>query len=877
MAVSSSEFGEYQLSDLIGEGGAARVYRAVRLEPGTRQQEVALKRYHSHITADPNILAQLQEGARLWADLHHDNIVEVYDHGMVQEFFCIAIELVEGFTLRQVLQKVALHGPIPPFLAMELCREISVGLAYVHRRVDDTEGITLVHRGLHPGNVLIGREAGAIKISDFGVARAEAALTRALAAQVNTGIPFYLSPEQVSRRRLDGRSDLFSLATVMAEVLVGRYPFRGTSADEVLRGISKGDVGPVLEEIGKIVPRMVPVLKRAFQPRPEDRYPSAVELAADVAAIDEELEHPLCVADWVGEWMSRKRARTITADMPVAPAGRKPVRRRPKGLQGKTIADKYLVGKRIGRGGMGEVYKARHEALNRDVVIKILKPLPDTGMDRRWFEKMFLREAAAAASLKNPNTITIYDFGRTERGILYIVMEYLHGKTIQQEVLKNGPFKSVRGVHIGVQVCRSLHEAHERGIVHRDLKPSNVMLVERNNDPDFAKVLDFGLVKQARQGGEASELTLSGKAVGSPKYAAPEQLLSRADVDRRADVYAFGLMMYYMFAGQAPFTGDIRQIITAQLMDPPPPIEEINPDADLTPSLVQVIYGCLEKEPEWRFPSMRDVAQALKGVDLGMGTVSFAGFDSGDGSWDLPRPRGTGSVKPMPEPDDDEDEATIEDEVNIAGMGASSSGDSVSSQDESMSADGEPSSSSLDDRSSLGEDSWPARGRRPLGLWIGIGAAVVLGLGAAGAYLGGLLGPRGGASAGGDEVLPAEGPTEATDGTAVGDGVAEVVVEDVTPMTVLLAVSSSPSGASVSYVLDGREERLGSTPLDVELEVASERTEEDLVLVIRKRGYRDRTVHRPVGDGVVTASVKLAALPAEEPTPAVGDWKDDPY
>jgi len=432
MSVSTSEFGEYQLSDLIGEGGVARVYRAFKLESGSQQREVALKRFHSHVTADTTLLQQLQEGAALWSSLHHPNIVEVFDFGMVQEFFCIAIELVDGYTLRQVLQKGALHGPFPPHIGVEVSLEICKGLAHVHERIDDTDAVALVHRGLHPGNVLVSRQ-GAIKITDFGVARAEAALTRAMAAQVNTGIPFYLSPEQIRRGNLDQRSDLFSLATVMAEVVVGRYPFRGTSADEVLRGISKGDVGQVLVEIGKVVPRLVPVLKRAFQPRPEDRYPTAGEMMRDVEDVYESLERPFRVADWLHDWMTKKRPRSFTKETPSLDSGaQRPVRRRKRGLQGKTIAEKYLVGSRIGRGGMGEVYKARHEALNRDVVVKILKPLPDTGMDRRWFEKMFLREAAAAASLKNPHTITIYDFGRTQNGILYIVMEYFEGQRLDQ-------------------------------------------------------------------------------------------------------------------------------------------------------------------------------------------------------------------------------------------------------------------------------------------------------------------------------------------------------------------------------------------------------------------------------------------------------------
>ena len=207
---------------------------------------------------------------------------------------------------------------------------------------------------------------------------------------------------------------------------------------------------------------------------------------------------------------------------------------------GDEFAGRYRIQRQVGRGGMGEVFLAIQAPLQRRVAVKILKP-PQVIEDDPRFDARFLREAAAAAQLNHPNTITIHDFGQTESGQLYIVMEYLEGVDLKTALFRGGRFPASRAIHVAAQVCKSLRESHEKGIIHRDLKPANVLLVCRDDDPDFVKVLDFGLVKFR---GEEADLTLAGKFVGSPKYTSPDALNRHVEVDHRADIYSLGVLLF---------------------------------------------------------------------------------------------------------------------------------------------------------------------------------------------------------------------------------------------------------------------------------------------------------------------------------------------
>ncbi|WP_438033523.1 protein kinase domain-containing protein [Sorangium sp. So ce204] len=280
-------------------------------------------------------------------------------------------------------------------------------------------------------------------------------------------------------------------------------------------------------------------------------------------------------------------------------------------LIGATIADRYRIISLIARGGMGRVYRAEQLALGRICALKLLLPDERLEQDPEFFRR-FSREAATAARLTHPNSVTVFDYGRDgPRGIYFIAMEYIAGRTLHRVLHDEGALPEARAGRIARQICRALAEAHGLGLVHRDLKPGNVLLVDQEDEKDFVKVLDFGLVKDV-SGRQLDELTQRGVFIGSPKYTAPEQAMGH-ELSPRADIYALGVLLYEMLCGRAPFD---RKVASATLMahvsEPPPPLADHAQGALVSPAMTAIVMRCLEKSPDRRFQSMRECLTALK-------------------------------------------------------------------------------------------------------------------------------------------------------------------------------------------------------------------------------------------------------------------------
>lgn len=293
-------------------------------------------------------------------------------------------------------------------------------------------------------------------------------------------------------------------------------------------------------------------------------------------------------------------------------------------LLGRVLDGKYTLLSVLGRGGMGVVYKAHQKSLERSVALKLMMGVEPERENE--FQRRFFLEAATAAKLKHPNTITVFDYGSTtvdDERVYYITMELLDGITLSKLLSKGTPLPPMRAVNIAMQMCRSLREAHADGIVHRDLKPGNIMLVRQDNDDtdgdgDFVKVLDFGLAKTRSQGG--SQLTKAGTFLGSPRYVAPEQIEGRP-LDGRADIYSFGCVFYRMLTGRVPFDGNQAvEVMLKHINDPVPLLDT----PGLPPSLEALVYACLQKKQQDRPKSMDDVITALRRVrqELGGGGMS---------------------------------------------------------------------------------------------------------------------------------------------------------------------------------------------------------------------------------------------------------------
>jgi len=268
----------------------------------------------------------------------------------------------------------------------------------------------------------------------------------------------------------------------------------------------------------------------------------------------------------------------------------------------------YLLEKKIGEGGMGVVYRASHAMLRRPTAIKLL-----TGTTGHAAER-FEREVQLTARLTHPNTIAVFDYGRTPDGVFYYAMEYLEGITLDYLVEVHGPQPPARVVHLLLQICGALEEAHAAGLVHRDIKPANVMLTERGGQKDVVKVLDFGLVKEQEA---TSKLTTSSvnAVMGTPHFMAPEAILDPDTVDARTDLYALGVTAYFLLTGERVFEGtNLVEICSAHLHQPPVPPSRKR--AEIPPELESVVLACLEKKPEDRPKSANELAEQLAACNV---------------------------------------------------------------------------------------------------------------------------------------------------------------------------------------------------------------------------------------------------------------------
>lgn len=307
-------------------------------------------------------------------------------------------------------------------------------------------------------------------------------------------------------------------------------------------------------------------------------------------------------------------------------------------LIGTTLAGKYRIEARLNEGGMGTVYRGTHVLMEKTVAIKVLRP--SLAADEKIVAR-FSREARAASRISHPNALTVTDFGEDENGIVFLVMEFLSGRTLKQLIRDEGPLPLTRVVEIVRQVGDALNAAHTQGVVHRDLKSDNIMLVDTMAG-DHAKVLDFGIAKiNEPEGKRDTELTAPNLVIGTPQYMSPEQCSQDSAIDARSDIYSLGVIMYEMLVGHVPFTADSpTMVMMKHLQEPVPSVLEER--SDLPASIGRVIARAMAKLPANRYQT---IAELIEDLTIASGTAQFA-----------PVPAAPVSATPV---SDDADEVTV--------------------------------------------------------------------------------------------------------------------------------------------------------------------------------------------------------------------------
>jgi serine/threonine-protein kinase len=284
----------------------------------------------------------------------------------------------------------------------------------------------------------------------------------------------------------------------------------------------------------------------------------------------------------------------------------------------------------LGKGGMGEVWRARHRMLARDAAIKLIQPdllSRDSGKDAEMMRRRFEQEARSTASLRSPHTVALYDYGVTEDSVFYYVMELLDGIDLETLVKKFGPQPPARVIYILRQVCLSLADAHRRGMIHRDIKPTNILLCRMGSEYDFVKVLDFGLVK-VKHRAEAG-MTLDGAMLGTPAHMAPELALGKPEIDGRTDLYGLGCVAYWLITGHPVFEqkGSAALMLAHLNEIPIRPAERSS--VPVPASLDRIIMMCLAKEQTLRPAS----AEILRRMLMSCDDVGSWSADDAEGWW----------------------------------------------------------------------------------------------------------------------------------------------------------------------------------------------------------------------------------------------------
>jgi serine/threonine protein kinase len=521
--------GDFSIRSLLGRGGNGTVYAA----SSARHPEVALKVLRADLALSErerhHFFEEIERMRRVW----HPSLVALVAAGTLPDgrpYLCMP--LLRGETVAACVEK----GRLSVEIGLGYFGGLAEGVAALHRA-------GLVHRDIKPENVLLDAAARRAVLLDFGIAREiDGATTTTTLAGGLRGTPAYMAPERFFGTPANVATDIYELAVVLYVMLVGRRPWDADTADARLHPRTPKDFGV------EVPSALVTTLMKALSTRPEAR-PASADAFADEA----------------------RRALHLAADVQLSPS--EPAVAAQPAASGRTfvptpgamVAARYRLDRRLGVGGMGEVWAATHMVTQKTVALKFLRS--DLARNDRY-RRRFVREARAASQVRHPNVVQIHDVIELDCGAPMMVMDLLEGESLRDRLVREQMLPVAETARLLLPVVSAVSTAHDRGVIHRDLKPDNIFVA---NAAGAARVvvLDFGIAKlTVLDGGSATTgtLTADGSMLGTPYYMSPEQIYGEADVDHRTDIWSLGIILYECLTGRRPTqadgVGQILKIIT---------------------------------------------------------------------------------------------------------------------------------------------------------------------------------------------------------------------------------------------------------------------------------------------------------------------------
>ncbi len=555
--------GKYRLDEILASGEGAVLYRAANEETGT-VVNVRMRRL-----IRPGAAESFTKFAKRATTVRHQSLLRTFDYGVIEDRLAYIVEEDRGGKL--LSHYLRDNGPMDAMEVAERVADICRGLQAVGK-----EG--LLHLAISPYTIWIGDRT---YLAGLGITGGDAVFPTA---------PAFSSPEQFSEHPASPASDVYSLGHVMWSMLEGQ-PAIPTSVIELCREIHLSVHPWELPDDLPSPPNFSKIVEKALRKGPGNRYGSATLLC-----------------DALEKWLAEnsdtlKNVPSLTVE--------KVPKRTTLPTPGELFDGRYAIERVVGSGGFAKVYKAKDRVTGQEVALKVHARYGNEKQTNEW-EERFIREGRVVYSaLENPHTVRVYDYGASKDGLLYIAFEYIDGVTLDELKDREGAIDHQRVVHIVRQILESISEAHSKGILHRDLKPGNVMIRRMNGDPDWVKVLDFGVAKVTSpiQGKVERDLTMAGEAVGTPRYMSPEQLRGE-DLGFESDIYSIGLIAYELLTGTTAVGGTNRYTIVHQQLQPQSSL--LPNDLEIPAPLRVIINMMMRKDRSRRPASARSLRMELE-------------------------------------------------------------------------------------------------------------------------------------------------------------------------------------------------------------------------------------------------------------------------